>query len=243
MRCVFFVKSETGLIRKDNQDSVFVADDKSIFCVADGMGGGSDGAFASAIICEEIKAAVNSVGMEKGFLIDNAIALADNRIRCHAKANGFKQMGSTVALLMLDSTDKMTAKICHIGDSRIYRIRDGKVNLLTDDHTLCNQLMNIADEKWESKLRNRDNPLCHILTKVVGCGLDTRADWKELDVSSGDRYLICTDGVHGVIDDEKIALQFKSASSVQEIGEQLREKIVDSGAPDNFSYIIIEIGE
>ena len=242
MSCVFCVNSETGLVRKDNQDSVFVSEDETVFCVADGMGGGSDGALASVIVCEEVKAAVNRGSREK-VLIDRAVAAADCRIQRHAKANGFSQMGSTVAILMLNSTDKMVANICHIGDSRIYRIRDGRADPLTDDHTLCNQLMNVADGEWASKLRNRDNPLRNVLTKVVGSGENIGADWKDVDVYPGDRYLLCSDGVHGVLDDEKIARLFKSAGSVREIGERLRKKIIDGGAPDNFSYIIIEIGK
>lgn len=241
--CVFCVNSETGLVRKDNQDSVLVSEDGTVFCVADGMGGGSDGALASFIVCEEVRAAVNMGGNGKKALIDRAIAVADGRIRCHAKANGFRQMGSTVAILMFDSADKMTAKIGHIGDSRIYRIRDRKAVPITDDHTLCNQLMSIADGKWVPKLRNRDNPLCHILTKAIGSGDNIGVDWKDVDVFPGDRYLLCSDGVHGVLDDENIARIFESTCSVWEVGERLRKKIIDVGAPDNFSYIIIEIGE
>ena len=124
--------SETGAVRKDNQDTVFVDGAKTVFCVADGMGGGSEGATASRFVCEEIAKIADAETFSKRLkAADAAIAAVNDRIRAYAKERDFKQMGSTAAVLLLDSSDSRRAAICHVGDSRVYRIRRRTAELLT----------------------------------------------------------------------------------------------------------------
>ena len=112
LKTVCVTVSETGLVRKDNQDSVFVDRAKTVFCVADGMGGGSEGATASRFVCEEIEKAVTAKTLaERMEAVEAAVVAANDRIRAYAKERDFKQMGSTVAVLLLDPSDSRRAAI------------------------------------------------------------------------------------------------------------------------------------
>lgn len=234
--------SERGLVRKDNQDHLFVDGAKTLFCVADGMGGGSDGALASEIVCAEI-AKVGAVGFtERMRAVDAAIAAANGRILDHVREKGLKQMGSTVAVLLLDPEDARRAAICHVGDSRIYRVRGGIAELLTHDHTIGGQLSELAKGKQSSDFRSRANPLAHVLTRAIGVGPEVAGDWRRLDLAEDDAFLVCSDGVHDVISDSQVGEFLSLSKSPEEAADVLSKQIVKCGAPDNYSFVLIRIG-
>ena len=235
--------SETGAVRKDNQDTVFVDKAKTVFCVADGMGGGSEGATASRFVCEEIGKTVTAKTLaERMEAAAAAIAAANDRIRAYAKERDFKQMGSTAAVLLLDSSDNRRAAICHVGDSRIYRIRHRKAELLTHDHTIGGQLGEMAKGVLAAGFKSRSNPLAHVLTRAIGAADKVEEDWKKIDVADGDRFMVCSDGVHDVVSDEKIGSILSGRDELAAASRHLTDEIVRNGAPDNFSYVMIEFG-
>lgn len=235
--------SETGSVRKDNQDSVFADRAKTVFCVADGMGGGSEGATASRFVCEEIAKTVGAgTFSERLKAMDAAIVSANARIRAYAMERGFKQMGSTVAVLLLDPSDKRRAAICHVGDSRIYRIRRRKAELLTHDHTIGGQLGDLAKGITAAGFKSRTNPLAHILTRAIGTGERVEGEWRKIDAESGDRFLICSDGVHDVVSDARIGVVLSRPGGLKESSRILTEEVVRHGAPDNFSYVMVGLG-
>ena len=239
--CLTF--SETGAVRKDNQDAVFVDRARTVFCVADGMGGGSEGATASRFVCEEIAKAVGAgTFSERLKAVDAAIVTANDRIRAYAKERGFKQMGSTVAVLLLDPSDKRRAAICHVGDSRIYRIRRRKAELLTHDHTIGEQLADRARGITAAGFKSRTNPLAHILTRAIGAAERVEGEWRKIDAESGDRFLICSDGVHDVVSDARIGAILSRPGGLKESLRILADEVVRHGAPDNFSYVMVEFG-
>lgn len=235
--------SETGLVRKDNQDTVFVDRAKTAFSVADGMGGGSEGATASRFVCEEIGKAVAAKTLaERMEAVEAAVAAANDRIRAYAKEREFKQMGSTVAVLLVDPSDGRRAAICHVGDSRIYRIRRRKAELLTHDHTIGGQLGDLTKGITAAGFRSRTNPLAHVLTRAIGGADKVEGDWKKVDVADGDRFLICSDGVHDVVSDERIGAILSCPGGLEESSRRLTDEVVRHGAPDNFSYVMVETG-
>lgn len=237
--------SETGLVRKDNQDSVFVNAEKSLFCVADGMGGGSEGATASRFVCEALdKADVKKADSFAAWMkrVDAAIAEANGRILAYAKERNFKQMGSTVALLMVDPEDSRKAAICHVGDSRIYRVRRGIADLLTRDHTIGGQLSELAGGARAADLRSRANPLAHVLTRAIGVEPTVATDWRKIDIADDDAFLICSDGVHDVTADSQIGEILTMAKSLPAASKRLAKEIVRCGAPDNYSYVMVRFG-
>ena len=235
--------SETGSVRKDNQDAVFVDKAKTVFCVADGMGGGSEGATASRFVCAEMAKAVGAGTFSERLKAANAaIAAANDRIRAYAKERNFKQMGSTVAVLLLDPSDSRRAAICHVGDSRIYRIRRLKAELLTHDHTIGVQLGDLTKGIAAAGFKSRTNPLAHVLTRAIGSADKVEGEWRKIDIESGDRFLICSDGVHDVVSDARIGSIIFGSDGLAMASRNLTDEIVRGRAPDNFSYVIIEFG-
>ena len=235
--------SETGLVRKDNQDTVFVDRAKTVFCVADGMGGGSEGATASRFVCEEIGKAVAAKTLaERMEAVESAIVAANDRICAYAKERNFKQMGSTVAVLLVDPSDVRRAAICHVGDSRIYRIRRRTAALLTHDHTIGGQLGDMTKGVLAAGFKSRTNPLAHVLTRAIGAADKVEGDWKKIDVEDGDRFLICSDGVHDVVSDARIGVILSCPGGLKESSRRLADEVVRHGAPDNFSYVMVEFG-
>lgn len=238
--------SETGLVRKDNQDSVFINQAKTVFCVADGMGGGSEGATASRFVCEAIERECE--GGEERWRekveqrLNAAIAAANARILAYAKEKGFQQMGSTLAAVLLDPNDVRKAAICHIGDSRIYRVRRGSAELLTKDHTIGVQLGELTKGVLSAELKSRTNPLAHVLTRAIGATAEIEGEWRKIDVMVDDRFLVCSDGVHDVIADSLIGEILSMSKDLEAASKRLSDEVVRFGAPDNFSYVMIEIG-
>ena len=222
---------------------MFVDRARTVFCVADGMGGGSEGATASRFVCEEIaKTAGAGTFSERLEAAEAAIAAANDRIRAYAKERGFKQMGSTVAVLLLDPSDKRRAAICHVGDSCIYRIRRRKAELLTHDHTIGGQLGDKTRGITAAGFKSRTNPLAHVLTRAIGAADRVEGEWRKIDAESGDRFLICSDGVHDVVSDARIGVILSRPDGLKESSRILAEEVVRHGAPDNFSYVMVGFG-
>jgi len=236
--------SETGLVRSDNQDHVYADVEARIFCVADGMGGGAEGARASAIVCRHVRAAKLGAAMrpldDVRAAVDAAVAAAHAEIGTYAKEQGFEQMGSTAAIVAFDGFDLKHAAICHVGDSRVYRIRRGMVEALTRDHTVGNACAEFAG-KNASAFRDRKNPLAHVLTRAIGVTEGPlRAEWRTIDVRNGDRFVICSDGVHDVMTDARLAV-YAGGGTIAAAKKRLAQAIVAKGAPDNYSFVIVEV--
>lgn len=232
--------SDTGLVRGNNEDHLLVDDEHLVYCVADGMGGGAEGERASELTCAEIAMLVRLQPENLVIRLDaacTAVVCANEAIHDYAKERGFSQMGTTLALLMFDPCDAAHAVICHVGDSRIYRFREGGVFPLTRDHSVGVEL---ARRFGESELSARSNPLSHVLTRAIGTGSTVCPDWKRLTLRPGDRYLICTDGVHDVVSDERL-LEVLGTGTAEEAKEALLHEVYDCGAPDNLSFIVLDV--
>ncbi len=235
-------RSETGLARKDNQDSVLCLDDLGVFVVADGMGGGSAGALASQMVCEALQGGVSAKDYPNRLdEIESAIFAANARIFAHAKEHGFRQMGSTVALLSVDESYPSRGVIGYVGDSRVYRVRGGVAALLTRDHSVGAELEDKVGAAAGSRYSARSNPLAHILTRAVGSREEVFPDWRKVDIFAGDRFVICSDGVCDVVETEALG-RHVSAQSIEDAADSLAAEVVAKGAPDNFSFVIVEIG-
>ena len=235
--------SETGKVRKDNQDAFFVDAAKTVFCVADGMGGGSEGATASRFVCEEVAKVAETPDLTARMkAVDAAISAANARIRAYSLEKGFKQMGSTVAVLLVDPVNVRKGVICHVGDSRVDRVRDGAAELLTKDHTIGGQLSAFATGAQAADLKSRQNPLAHVLTRAIGVEEKVAGEWRKLDLEKGDRYLVCSDGVHDVVADSLVGEILTVSQDLEEASGKLADEVVRNGAPDNYTYVLIAIG-
>lgn len=240
----YAIKSEVGLVRKNNEDNFFVDETRTLFCVADGMGGGADGEVASAIVIEEVaKVVPQEIYRTRLENFEAALEKANQRIREIVAEKGYRQMGSTAVGIIISHDRPSRAAICHVGDSRAYRLRDAKIEPLTRDHTVGGELSSMTTGEKASMLKDRANPLAHMLTRALGATDNSLGDWKLIDIKRGDKFIICSDGVHDVISDEELRKIMKSDDEPAKISARLEKAILKAGAPDNYTYIIINVGE
>ena len=152
--------------------------------------------------------------------VGQAVADANSAIFAHAREQGYDAMGSTVAVLVLDPANPRHAAICHVGDSRVYRVRGGMPQLLTRDH--------------------RRGAGEHTLTRAVGATENVTADWFEITSTNSSRFILCTDGVHDVESETRLAV-FVAAGPIESAARRLSADIMRRGAPDNYSFVIVEV--
>jgi protein phosphatase len=228
-------RTDVGKIRSRNEDSYLV--DEPLFIVADGMGGHRGGNVASALTVETIRDAAPDWGA-MGSELTEAIRRA-NRVVFERSA-GDKElhgMGTTVTVLQ---TGDRNARIVHVGDSRAYLFREGALQQLTDDHTLVQQMVN--DGKISSD-EAAHHPARNIVTRGLGLEKDVRVDELTLDVHPGDRVMLCSDGLTGMVDDDAIRQILEREPDPQAAAEALVELAVERGGEDNVTVIVVDVLE
>lgn len=233
--------SDTGLVRPNNEDNFHVDVSRGVFCVADGMGGGAEGEKASAIVCREIRMMMNVVESDYATrvkAVQRSLVDANAAIHSYAQSKGFREMGSTAAALVFDLADAARATVLHVGDSRVYRLRGGLAVPLTRDHSVGVELSDFAGRQAEA-LRDRSNRLAHILTRAVGAQPTVEVASCEIEVRPGDRFVLCTDGVHDVITDARLAV-FAGGGTLDSAKARLAEAVRAKGAPDNYTFILVQ---
>ena len=216
--------SETGLVRTDNQDRLFVDDERLVYCVADGVGGGAEGARASELVCANLKLVVYAAAdtfKARTSAVQKAIEDANAALFAYAREKGTPLVASTVAALVLDPANPRHAAICHVGDSRIYRFRRGMPELLTHDH--------------------RAGAGDHALTRAIGAAETVRVEWLELESTDPSRFLLCTDGVHDVVSAGRLAAFASAAPTLESAAQRISADVVSRGAPDNYSLVLLEV--
>ena len=236
--------TDRGFVRRANEDSFVDCPADGFFCVSDGMGGGDGGALASRWICDALARVMetesNSVYEIKQFALVKEIQRVNERIRSYARENGYRMMGATLALMMVDPANPARALLCYAGDTRIYRLRSGELKQLTRDHTVGNELGRALSENAAARaatLQSRRNPLTHILTRAIGTELRARPDLVETDIKRDDRFLICSDGVHDMLEDAEIAALLKAAPNPDAAISRLSAAVRNAGAADNFTMV------
>lgn len=236
--------TDRGLVRAENQDAFACAEAAGFFCVADGMGGGEGGALASRWTCDALAAVwADTEGQPlaaRETRLGEALQSVNGRIRAHARQQGYRVMGTTVAALLRAPEEGARARIFHVGDTRIYRLRHGRLDALTRDHTVGSELgaaMATARLDQAKALQARSNPLTHVLTRAVGTELRARPEWKTVDLQRGDRFLICSDGVHDMLSDADLAALLKGASSPRVAVARIEASVRHAGAGDNYTLV------
>jgi|SRR5262245_1024643 len=236
-----------GNYRENNEDAIDVKlfPDLTVAIVADGMGGQAAGEIASKravdIIPRELRktltTAVNADATK--VLIRKAIVQANEEIMAMGQLDKeMKNMGTTVVLAVWRRAGELF--IAGVGDSRAYLIRSKKIAQLTVDHSLAQALVEAktisAAEAKEHKFRN---VLWKYLgSKEVGEGPEVSA----LPLQAGDRYILCTDGLHGVVPDEKLVQHAGNLPDPQGAADGLVQLALESGSRDNVSCIVIDVG-
>jgi serine/threonine protein phosphatase Stp1 len=227
--------SHVGHVRSENEDCHASLAWAGIWVVADGMGGHYNGRFASQAIADSVGRVQTSEDLNDAC---NAVAgsIHDANAAIFAKSLEVgKQMGSTVVALILHRADFV---VLWAGDSRAYLYRDGQLIQLTRDHTQVEALLERGLLTPEEAL---DHPMKHVLARAVGVQESLEIDAIRDTVKTRDIFLLCSDGLHGVIDDHEIAAIL--AEQGHAAGEALIALCLDRGAPDNVTVTLVAANE
>ena len=237
LKTISYAASDVGKIRSSNQDSGYAG--VNMFFVADGMGGHAGGDIASAITAQHVALAdepAESADQAEQRLID-FIWQANEKLGVSVSEHpDLAGMGTTFSGILVHGTK---VSIGHIGDSRVYLARDGIVKQITSDHTFVQRLVDTGRITEEEALIH---PRRSVLMRVLG---DVE-QFPEIDVETfetkpGDRWMVCTDGLAGVVPDGIMHRIMLSKSSVKEATDLLVGEALEFGAPDNVTVVLVDI--
>jgi serine/threonine protein phosphatase PrpC len=228
------VRTDTGRQRNANEDSLFT--DAPLFVVADGMGGAQAGEVASRAAAESFAHDLPSAPPER--LLEETIEEANRTIHELARKDpGLAGMGTTITAALVD-LDAEEVAIGHVGDSRAYRLRGGRFEQLTRDHSLVEEMRRkgqLTDAQAE------DHPQRSIITRALGPEPEVQVDLQTVPVQSGDVFLICSDGLTTMLDDEKIGQILGRATSLQSAVRALVDEANRAGGRDNITVVTFRL--
>lgn len=235
--------SHVGRVRKGNEDSLLVDPDRGIFLVADGMGGHAAGEIASMLAADAVGTLLRE-GIDQGLQADallermvEAFRLADGAIERHVLQNPTTRgMGTTVTAVVL-CTDG-SYRLGHIGDSRAYLMREGELAQVTRDHTWVQREV---DEGRLTEAGARRHRLSHILTRALGADSQDEPDVLSGTLLPGDRLLLCTDGLTGMLTDRMIAKVLRLDIRLEDRLAELIRQANERGGRDNVTAVLVEI--
>lgn len=223
--------SKLGFVRSVNEDALLDAREQNLWVVADGMGGHSFGDEASRSIIDHLVSFRCRDSMQDNLTdLENRITEAHEQCRSHG--NG-QLMGSTVAALFVHDP---YCFFIWAGDSRIYRYRNNQLQQMTEDHSLVQGLVSIGELDKEDMDKH---PSSHIITRAVGVNADLDLEISHNEIASGDRYLICSDGLYKDITEQEISERL-GLPSVEESLDNLVELALERGGTDNTTAIVVQ---
>ena len=248
-----FGVTHTGLVREVNEDRIHLNDEDRLFVVADGMGGHAAGEVASGIAVEAVNDSIIHTRRDReltwpyayddslsydGNRLQTAIRLANNRIReAVEEESGYQGMGSTLVSLLV-TEDRTT--IGSVGDSRVYRYRDDELVLLTSDHSWVNEQL---QEGMLTEEQAKTHPFRNVVTRALGSDSSVQVDILSNAVEKGDCYLLCSDGLTGMVDEEEISglLNGLSRRGVEAVCGDLVDAANRQGGNDNISVVLVRV--
>ncbi|MFP5072927.1 PP2C family protein-serine/threonine phosphatase [Pseudonocardia nantongensis] len=235
------IGSDVGRRRTSNQDSG--ATTGRLLIVADGMGGHAHGEVASAVTVSaftelEARLPPDLIDLDLAAEMTEALVDATDRLgRRAAEDPETRGMGTTVVSLLL--TGEQLA-LAHIGDSRIYRLRDDDLVQLTHDHTMVQQLVDQGQITVEEAAHH---PRRSVLMRALSTDHAPEPDLDRIDIVEGDRFLLCSDGVTAVLDDATLQRELVSGAEPDAVVDRLIELANEAGGPDNITAIVADVVE
>jgi protein phosphatase len=231
----YAVRSDVGLLREGNEDSAYAG--PRLLAVADGMGGHAAGEVASSLtIASMAKLDSEPPGGDMLAELSSAVAAANTRLQEMIIANpAVEGMGTTLTALFWSDGH---AAVCHIGDSRGYLLREGELYQITHDHTLVQSLV---DEGRISADDVSTHPQRSLLLRALDGRSVAEPDLSVHDGRAGDRYLLCSDGLSGVVSDETLRETLATISDPEAVTRQLIELALHGGGPDNITCIVADV--
>ena len=252
MRAVAAGISDVGLQRDHNEDSFAILSDQELYVVADGMGGHRAGDVASRLATDAIVDFFRATATEDvtwPFHFDSRLSEEENRlltgirlanrqiIERSSRSREYHGMGTTVVGALF-STKKRKMFIGHVGDSRAYRVREGAIKLMTRDHSLVNDYLLAMPELSEEQ---RSELPKNVITRALGMQDQVTVDLQSDDARPGDRYVLCSDGLSGMITDDEILRVVESTQDLTDACRQLVAMANEHGGEDNITCVIVRI--
>ena len=226
MRLQAGARTDVGRVRTGNEDS-YMAEDP-LFAVADGMGGHQGGEVASSTALEVLAGGEGP--------LEELVRKANEEVfRRAAKDPGLAGMGTTLTVLRRDGE---VLRLAHVGDSRAYLLRDGTIQRLTKDHTVVERLV---DEGRLTADEAEIHPQRSILTRALGVDESLQVDQGAIEPHTGDRILMCSDGLTGMVGDEAITGILKEQRDPQQAADALVEAANEAGGQDNITAVVIDV--
>lgn len=248
----YAARSDRGLVRTNNEDSVYAG--ARLLALADGMGGHAAGEVASRMAVETAEAFVKDtrdadVNRTWPFPYDTALSLDGNRLKIALRLANRKLAAAmddnetlrgmaTTAAAILFGHPTARPVIAHVGDSRIYLWRRGHIQQITQDHSWVGEQVR-AGVLTETDARR--HPWRNVVTRALSGGDDPDVDVSEIDVEAGDRLLICSDGLSGVVPPEKLEALIGKSEDLQATCQALIEAANEAGGPDNITVAMLKV--
>jgi PPM family protein phosphatase len=227
--------TDVGRQRQSNEDAFF--ERAPLFAVADGMGGARAGEVASRMAVEEL-AAMDDPGSKAEEALRSVAQSANRRIYEMAQSDTeHAGMGTTFTAALVSGRE---VAVGHVGDSRLYRLRDGSFERLTDDHSLVEELVR------QGKLTPQEaevHPQRSIITRALGPEKDVQVDTFTHTARDGDVYLLCSDGLSGMVPDEQLAQILASSRSLDDAGRALIDAANAAGGRDNITAVLFRVAD
>lgn len=232
MRYLWATASHQGMVRENNEDAIFPtssgeSSESVVLIVADGMGGHVAGEVASRI-------AINAAASSE-LRAGDRVAAANRAIREEvAREPSLEGMGTTMTLLTVEDG---VANLAHVGDSRAYMLRDGKLTQISEDHSVAAEYVAMGQLSAEEAT---SHPQRHMLTRTLGLSRFVSIDETSIDLMPGDRLLLCTDGLTEMVPDNVIAKALGDGAP-EEVAWELVELANDAGGVDNISVVVLDV--
>jgi PPM family protein phosphatase len=240
--------SDPGPVRKGNEDTFVCASDLGLFVVADGMGGHNAGEIASQLAVETIVGFIRRTAENDEFSwpygidpllsldanrLKTAVHLANRRVFREAEAHDdYSGMGTTVVTALVAGQKLVVA---HVGDSRLYLRANGSLQRLTKDDSWA---ATILAQELGDKAVIAKHPMRNVLTNVLGAREQTDVHIAELELSGDELLLLCSDGLHSVIEDQEIAKHLESAEDLDAAAKRLIAAAIAAGTRDNVTVVL-----
>jgi len=234
--------SETGYVRDENQDRMSWSPVPlgQLYIVADGMGGHNGGALAAETAVQELQRHISQapVGEPVDQVIHAAFKKANETVyaKAHSGDPATEGMGTTAVLLLISG---QVANLAHVGDSRAYLYRNGRLSQLTTDHTVVQRMVQAGMLKPEEAA---DHPDASVLERAIGSKPDIEVDIRNELLREGDAILLCSDGLSGYVADAQIESVLGSQGTVRETAENLVKLTLEKGGKDNVTVQLVQYG-
>jgi PPM family protein phosphatase len=229
MRIRVGATTDIGQVREGNEDSYLVSD--PLYAVADGMGGHRGGEVASNLALQTVQ----KLFTERQGTLTEQVERANTAVFERSKTDrAVAGMGTTLTAALVEDEN---VRLAHVGDSRAYLFRDGELHLLTEDHTLVHRMV-VEGEISETEAES--HPHRSILTRALGVDGSIQVDEDVVHMRDGDRLLLCTDGLTGMVSDDQIVSILQEAQDPQEAVDRLVRAANRAGGVDNITAVVID---